>query len=73
VGSPTSATSGARPVSTPVGRILAHGLSATPELRAAVSWDHSFLAVSGPVIRLSRGRVDAMTPKEAASPAATAR
>jgi hypothetical protein len=34
---------------------------------------HSFLAVPGPVIRLRRGRVEAMIPRDTASPARTMR
>jgi hypothetical protein len=34
---------------------------------------HSFRAVSGPVIRCSRGKVEAITAKDAASPPSTIR
>ena len=51
---------------------LAIKISRSPRFSVPVSRVHVFLAVSGPVIRLSSGKVEATIPSETARPPNTA-
>src|ERR1700733_660741 len=50
-----------------------HGAAGLPNTLAAHLRAHSFLPTSGPVIRCSSGRVEAMIPSDATRPARTMR